>query len=906
MNLRSTSDVARAAGSSAPFLRRETSLLARLATLAHVVGRIAALLTVAFAIRGASAQGTGGAFPDPISVGELNRYAERIGLDAAQRIELDAMHEAYRDALRELRDGPIEEYLKAQPSTGFLGQRATRDEIEASIRERRRLLSRIERIESEFFDRVAGILRPEQMPTLEAVRDAARRDRSRGTLGPFVGKSVGFELATAVAELELPEDRRAALTSRVVDHERRVTKLLAELSELSIRQSLDVADALAALGASGLRPPPRDGATDEAAIEARRVAMEAYVRETMQARRDATAPQREKRWEIARLNRAAVSAIVAELPEEAGWRLHDRFVSQAYPEIGGDRRIDELFDAAVRLAEEEKAPPETIEGLRAAHRATRAELRRLVDEAMNQADAAGDEGGVVVLLNETDAFERREARLEELREKREDAMQRARAQLDSTLGPERAERLASRQAKAPEVSERRVVSFVAVAEAGDGGDDVLVGGGEPIVFEATEFMPMDGPEGIRGMASVGPLPQSIDVHGLRELGERLGLEDSESSIIEVLHRDYVETYGLARDEERAQLRELGVGTASELGIGQGGAPIPSATQVERGPAVMRGARERLGQIDTTFFDEIDVVVGSPEREPILRAARAMRERALLRAEANAPGALVPTFSFEASREADVDVASVVESMKLDAEARALIADLLRGYDDQALGALRRRADVKLEAQREIDRFHADAISFDAEGRVQMSVDSAAPGFEAMDKAQQRIAAAKRDAAEVNRSVADAIAAALPEEARERFRRAYNRAAWPRIFADPHDGSRKLEAALALEELEPALRTEITTLMTEHVAAYEALCDRMIAEERSGSASGGMIRGGGGDEIRALQTRQNAMRRLRFERAELNATTLRKLSTLLDPAQRERIGGVEIPEPKERPTFQFGG
>ena len=82
---------------------------------------------------GASAQGTDGAVPDPISTAELNRYAERLGLSDQQRVALDALHDEYKRDFRTLREGDI---AKMRAAAGSMqGTMPSKEELEKILKD---------------------------------------------------------------------------------------------------------------------------------------------------------------------------------------------------------------------------------------------------------------------------------------------------------------------------------------------------------------------------------------------------------------------------------------------------------------------------------------------------------------------------------------------------------------------------------------------------------------------------------------------------------------------------------------------------------------------------------------------------------------------------------------------------
>src|SRR5262245_10801263 len=77
-------------------------------SLALVLAGAALLLPAARA----SAQGTSGLLPNPISGRDLDAWSSQLGLSSEQRRALEPMHEQYLDQYRQLRDNEIQKYLE--------------------------------------------------------------------------------------------------------------------------------------------------------------------------------------------------------------------------------------------------------------------------------------------------------------------------------------------------------------------------------------------------------------------------------------------------------------------------------------------------------------------------------------------------------------------------------------------------------------------------------------------------------------------------------------------------------------------------------------------------------------------------------------------------------------------------
>jgi hypothetical protein len=130
----------------------------------------------------------------------------------------------------------------------------------------------------------------------------------------------------------------------------------------------------------------------------------------------------------------------------------------------------------------------------------------------------------------------------------------------------------------------------------------------------------------------------------------------------------------------------------------------------------------------------------------------------------------------------------------------------------------------------------------------------------------------------------AVLAALPEASRPAFDAAWLRAAAPKVFADARDAMAKLDAALVLATLSPQQRQQVDALRGEHAARHGSVCSRIamavVATKPGGAKALGMER----PRDINIQVSDG-----RFERAELNARTLRRLRSILSEDQRKAVG-----------------
>src|SRR5690606_36698198 len=107
--------------------------------------------------------------------------------------------EAYQAEFRSLRDGDIERYLNDRPAGFGAGGRSV-EEVRARVKERKRILDRIERLERTLFDQVASSLDAEFAMDIDRARREAEMARWRRVIGQSSVPGGRFDLAATVRE----------------------------------------------------------------------------------------------------------------------------------------------------------------------------------------------------------------------------------------------------------------------------------------------------------------------------------------------------------------------------------------------------------------------------------------------------------------------------------------------------------------------------------------------------------------------------------------------------------------------------------------------------------------------------------------------------------------------------------
>ncbi|MCA9285983.1 MAG: Spy/CpxP family protein refolding chaperone, partial [Phycisphaerales bacterium] len=324
---------------------------------------------------------------------------------------------------------------------------------------------------------------------------------------------------------------------------------------------------------------------------------------------------------------------------------------------------------------------------------------------------------------------------------------------------------------------------------------------------------------------------------------------------------------------------------------------PTPQDVERDFSARRRHLEQLAAIESTYFENLEgYFMGKPQQER-LADAKGVRRRAWLDSAASVrvPGMMMlGPMGGRGSSESSIDLVRLAGDTALEPTSVEAIGPVLRQYASNATALQQSRLETVLEGQRQIALFHARAVTRDQNGNVEVSISSDDDGFETMQKADQRIAAATQTVVDLNRSTLEQLESVLAPDQAAVLQAAYDRAAFPAVFRDRGPARQRLESALKLE-LDDVQRAAVGAIQSEFATAAADIRAKMVAAERAGGERLGMAPDIDGGQLQRVQARANEMRKLRFELSELDARTLQRLATVLSPEQAKAIGGLE-PQP----------
>lgn len=836
---------------------RFSPLLHQLLHPRHAILLLLAVIVAGAATAPASAQGTSGMLPDPISSSELTSYADRLGLSGDQRRAIGQFYEQYHERFRTLRDGEIDDFLESMRGlSGF--SMPERNVIEEFIRDLKRVQSRIRALDESFFADIQVLLTDRQRRELPRIQMA--RERQRHAMGMMMMMPGGSnDLSTVLMEMDLSQQEREAIDGLLLDYETRLTRQIGRASEAGMAIWLDMYDAMADLG---FEPDSFENADDPEEMQEMMEAMQQAMQQVWGRISDA-------QNELRDVHIRAYRNIAPALEEDNARSFRNHFVRIAFPTLGFvtyTRPLDQI-DLALSLEE--------IDGdLRGRLEALRAEIRQKEDRLFRDVIALGTEHPNQELMvfgnpDEEDDGSYQEKR-QELTERSQALASEAQRRFREAVTDEQLERVNAAQQE--RYQQRQQEQERVAHESRVDGESA----DEPTTTRASGDQYVAGRMTRRTMTI---------------FAEELGLDESAREELELAFQRYLERHQ-ETVEPRVQEIVSAQGNLWKYDAETGESAHAGPEAVRKIYAARRTANEHLTALDEELLSFIRDELLGEERSAAFRRIERMRTRER---------------HVEIARQSGMMAMRQMSFLDLDRLARTRgtvrrhldrISDVLAAWEEEVAPLLAESFEQTLQL-REVDEALQAEMTDLFSGSTDMS-----SWREYHDRRQETVGALERTINENARLIRDKTFAArdeildrLPSEVAEDLERLINRRLYPELFSDRTAMHDQLEKAFELPDLADRQRSDLAEISMEYRVKYRDLTEALIEirNEEGYTMPSGMDQ----EQWAAYQELQSRSQRLQFDRDELNARVIRELEGLLTETQIQRLGGLPRPERTRR-------
>ena len=741
-----------------------------------------ALAVLVAAPRVACAQGTSGAFVDPISIGELKMLVEqRADVPSGAWPQIQAAHDAYLRRAEEFRNGDIESFQKKARAAGAQSVDGAEQvaQWQALMRDYAELNRKFDSIDEALFTEVAKALEssPEAAEAVEGAKLARRRHALRMGFGrAMMSSSVMADVEQVAFDLPVPDAARAGVRQALAGYGRKQTPLLREYGDRMQQMYLEFMKAqVAATQAAVARGEAGD--QDGAAPVGEGAGQEAWARlgpEITRQRKQLLANNREA-------SRAVREALAAS--PQAQQRFADQWIVASYPSIPDSEStgVPQAGRRALRVRGLDEAA-------RASVTQAVADWRAADDALVTEWSAVTEELEATVTPWTFDdvAYRSFNDRVVEFHRRRAERAAQALNAIDAAVGPDLAPivRGADLSRDGEALEPERAEADGPPSGASPGADQAANFAG---VFKRMQRKAVAGWSAAFGTEDVALIAAAV------------AADEGQRAILESLVADHAAGWAARVDaifsESQLRLEQL----LKEQEFSKLNEEVPNSIDA---------ARIHRDALDAEFFDGLAAVASGPDAARAVTSLRQLRE---IDSAARDESARLTLMRMGEPVSVRIDPLVGVWPL-ISAQRRAELLTLLEARIPAAKQAASGLAEAS-RALKAVDSRLRAATADMPEAEQQAIYSESSRLYGQVAKARDALRAA-------DEAIAEGALALLADDARTRVRLQRIRAQHPEYFRDD-PVQRAFDRALALEGIDDALRNSITAALTEYLAARDA-------------------------------------------------------------------------------------
>ncbi len=801
--------------------------------------------------------------PNPISSRDLDRYATRLNLSTGQQQLAASYHSEYLAEFEFLREREIEDVVQRfRTAPREMMRNANVSEMRDVLQDARRMLDHIRALDEQFFNRIETLCSEEQMQIMPQVTKQRERDRYGVNMLQFMGggnPALGVALSDLLLEMDLDPEETATMQMYVAEYETSLTGKLRDVHEGTLKVMAKELNDLHELGIT------------EDSLQHREISRQ--WRESMWgAMRSVRSEITEQSAGISEFNLRTCRLWSTILTEDTALDFRWDYYQRVYSRLNGNpTALLGRFDAALELPEITDEQREAIEAEEQAfiHRndSLADDMIDLIEEQRSEDRFARDREKAAAIREE----------LDDLQQRVTDLHQSTLDHLDAMLGPDLAQVLDDDQ--------HRILTSVGSDGKGDG-DATTRGGPGRGGGGMQEYL-----QRMSAVVRQVNMPGPISKKELKDINQRLMLDDSTSVMLDMLYQDYLENYETWKRTELEPLRKR-IQDAWRIESSPQDSSVPSDQEIEQFGKSRQNCFQLRQKVDKRFFDNIEVLISDEEYLAAWNSWQRWHEREMYRRLQSAgedeeesprgPGRGMFGGGSELENEARVDLIQMLDDIQLEAVQQDLLSDDLSAYESELVDSLRKRYEMigktriwqeMMIAQQFRQRAGEGRPSFDRQR------------YEQSRQLQQDITTTTNQIQQLNRNTMQDIEARIAEVSGDSISILYYQVAFPEVYEDPTSAEPWLEQVMSWEDINEAQRQRLADIAAEYHAAYNTVNTELLNWHLQQSQSDSGERRSNWEQ---RMDQRSELARIHFDRDDLNHKTMLKIEGLLTEQQSERL------------------
>tara|TARA_X000001036_G_scaffold137243_1_gene130024 strand:- start:490 stop:3051 length:2562 start_codon:yes stop_codon:yes gene_type:complete len=799
---------------------------------------------------------------DPVKIRELEQMSNDLELSLPQREAIIEVYDRYIEDFARTRNGEIKDFEDAIASGaetfGFMSFNIPeRAMVEELVRKAQRAMKAIHRSDNQFFEEVSGMLSEKQRIVLGRVQIARELEAYQLFITELLGsmnRGARAQMRTLYNRLDL--DSNAEIDTALDLYDQRYLNDVKEGFGAVVETVSLLLDQIDELGVRDM---------DQQAMMMRFMSDENAIEDLKRRGDILLKPLVDQAYEISQLNWKTWKKIDAMLDEVNARKLQQWYFSRSfYDATRGGKKIEGFLDKALGMKELDEGQRILLNELQQSFRT------KWAKKTEDHADLLEKSRKVqTIAIMSGDVVTEFAAKLDVLSKARKEYIDATEARINGILGKELVAMLKGESSSMESGEVLAMTSSSGSVRIAVGQTGELAEGS----FESSEedIVQMEGGgEQLTTLSGGAEIPEPIAPSFPERASLIFGLDKGGEMIIESVYDDYRQNYLIARKEISLTSSELQEDQSLSLGA-----------RMRKTREANNKAAARVAMLDLAFFDDLAAITALERQDLNLKMLENHRARQRTSAPDN-------PFDWNGRVGDTIDLVGLYVMSDISDELHDGLSDAsimsirktMQGYHNKVSN----QHDAFVQATYDMNHIQ------DAMWVMDESTNDSSAGQMMQNRWRDSFASvrdSKRALLLMNQIVMDELLQEVPESDFWKIRMEFVKKAYPDVFKKGSDLTTMLQAAKAINGLDPVQQSRLEELASTYRYDFWNLCESMIGNHQSNASAEG------GKNIMSKEDihRQLELEKLRFERRELNDRLHMQLRMILNEEQIKEVPGL---------------